>query len=151
MVGHVLEQGRWEVLSLPAIAEVNECHLIDGPLGRRFFKRMPRDVLYPARESVESLANTRRAISEFNFASQYQQNPISLERLNAIDAESKRRFSEAYRSNDQLMLGRLWHNEITGTPEEQITDDQAMTLYQEWAVIVEEIERPLYVHVTAKA
>ena len=49
------------------------------------------------------------------------------------------------------MLGRLWHNEITGTPEEQITDDQAMTLYQEWAVIVEEIERPLYVHVTAKA
>ena len=143
LVGHVLEQGGWDVLSMPAIAEVEECHLIDGPLGRRFFRRMPGDVLHPVRESAESLANTRRAISEFSFASQYQQNPISLERLNAINAERDRRFYDAYRSKDKLMLGRLWHNKITGTPEEQITDDQAMSSYQEWAAIVEEIEREI--------
>ena len=53
LVGHVLEQERWEVLSLPAIAEVEECHLIEGPLGRRFFRRMPGDVLHPARESAD--------------------------------------------------------------------------------------------------
>jgi hypothetical protein len=143
LVGHVLKQGRWDVLSLPAIAEVDECHLIDGSLGRRFFRRMPGDALHPARESAKSLANTRRAISEFIFASQYQQNPISLERVNAIYAERERRFSEAYRSNDRLMVGRLWHNQITGTPEDQITDDQAMTSYQECAAIFEKLEREI--------
>ena len=78
LVGHALEQEDWEVLSLPAIAEVDECHMIDGPLGRRFFRRKAGDILHPARESAVSLANTRRAISEFSFASQYQQNPIPL-------------------------------------------------------------------------
>jgi hypothetical protein len=78
LIGHVLEQEHWEVLSLPAIAEVDESHLIEGPLGRRFFTRKPGDILHPARENAESLADTRRAISEFSFASQYQQNPIPL-------------------------------------------------------------------------
>jgi hypothetical protein len=41
------------------------------------------------------------------------------------------------------MLGRLWHNRITGTPEDQITNDQAMTSYQEWAAIVEKLEREI--------
>jgi hypothetical protein len=141
LVGHVLKQGRWDVLSLPAIAEVDECHLIDGSLGRRFFRRRPGDALHPARESAKSLAKTRHAISEFRFASQYQQNPISPARVNAIDAERDRRFSDAFDSNDQLTLGRLWHNRNTGTPENEITDDQAMISYQEWAAIVEKLER----------
>jgi hypothetical protein len=104
---------------------------------------MPGDVLHPARENAESLTTTRRAISELTFASQYQQNPTSLERLNATDAERRRRFYDAYRSNDQLMLGRLWHNRNTGTPEDQITDDQAMTSYQECAAIFEKLEREI--------
>jgi predicted phage terminase large subunit-like protein len=78
LVGHVLEQEHWDVLSLPAIAQADECHLIEGPLGRRFFTRKPGDILHPARETAQSLADTRRAISEFSFASQYQQNPIPL-------------------------------------------------------------------------
>ncbi len=78
LIGHVLEQEHWDILSLPAIAEVDECHLIEGPLGRRFFRRKPGDILHPARESAQSLADTRCAISEFSFASQYQQNPIAL-------------------------------------------------------------------------
>jgi predicted phage terminase large subunit-like protein len=78
LVGHVLEQEDWDVLCLPAIAEVDECHLIDGPLGRRFFRRKAGDILHPARESAVSLANTRGAIAEFSFAAQYQQNPIPL-------------------------------------------------------------------------
>ena len=94
LVGHVLEQGRWEVLSLPAIAEVNECHLSTGRSAAASSSECLATYCIRRGESVESLANTRRAISEFNFASQYQQNPISLERLNAIDAESKHRFSK---------------------------------------------------------
>jgi predicted phage terminase large subunit-like protein len=78
LVGHVLEQEDWDVLCLPAIAEIDECHLIDGPLGQRFFRRQVGDILHPARESAVSLANTRRAITAFSFAAQYQQNPMPL-------------------------------------------------------------------------
>jgi hypothetical protein len=125
---------------LPAIAEVEECHLIDGPLGRRFFRRSPGHALHPERESAESLAGTRRAISELSFASQYQQNPTTPERLRAIEAERERRFSVAYRSGDHLTLGRLWHNEWTGVPEDQITDDQAMASYRKFEAIRESLE-----------
>ncbi|MGC2224370.1 MAG: hypothetical protein WA624_19470 [Methylocella sp.] len=99
--------------------------------------------MHPARESAKSIAKTRHAISEFRFASQYQQNPISLAQANAIDAERERRFSDAFQSNDQVTLGRLWHNRITGTSENEITDDQAMISYQEWAAIVEKLEREI--------
>ena len=62
LVGHVLESGPWDVLRLPAIAEGEECHLIEGPLGRRFFRRRRGDALHPERESAASLAEikTRR-------------------------------------------------------------------------------------------
>jgi predicted phage terminase large subunit-like protein len=78
LVGHVLEQEDWHVVSLSAIAEVDETFLIESPLGRRTFKRKAGDILHPARENAVSLATTRRAISEFSFAAQYQQNPIPL-------------------------------------------------------------------------
>ena len=78
LVGHVLDRDLWEVLSLPAIAETEECHRIEGPLGARSFRRQPGNALHPAREDLVSLTNTRRAISAFSFASQYQQNPIPL-------------------------------------------------------------------------
>jgi hypothetical protein len=96
--------------------------------------------LHPERESAESLAGTRRAISELSFASQYQQNPTTPERLRAIEAERERRFSVAYRSGDHLTLGRLWHNEWTGVPEDQITDDQAMASYRKFEAIRESLE-----------
>ena len=44
-------------LTEPTIAKVDECHLIDGPLGRRFFRRKPDYILHPARQSAESLAD----------------------------------------------------------------------------------------------
>ena len=78
LVGHVLEQGEWEVLALPAIAEVEECHVIESPLGRRYWKRYPGDLLHASREDMQSLTATRHTIGEFSFSSQYQQNPIPL-------------------------------------------------------------------------
>jgi hypothetical protein len=139
LVGHLLEQGSWEVLSMPAIAEIEERHLIDSPLGRRFFVRLPGDILHPARESAVSLANTRREIGELSFASQYQQNPTSLEQIRAIEADWDRRFDEAYSSGDQLTLGRLWHSRWTGTPEGEITDDQAMAAFREFEIRAERL------------
>lgn len=78
LVGHVLEQEDWKVLSFPAIAEEEEVHVIESPLGRRRFERTVGEVLQPDRESKLTLAGIKRTIGEYNFASQYQQSPMPL-------------------------------------------------------------------------
>lgn len=75
LVGHVLEQGDWEVLSFPAIAEVDEVHQYETLLGKRSFTRKLGEALHPARESLETLRTIRSSIGEYNFQSQYQQTP----------------------------------------------------------------------------
>jgi predicted phage terminase large subunit-like protein len=75
LVSHVLEQEPWEVLALPAIAERTETHLIQSPLGNSVYRRSVGEVLHPARESLETIKKMRKTISEYTFASQYQQNP----------------------------------------------------------------------------
>jgi predicted phage terminase large subunit-like protein len=75
LVGHVLEQEQWEVVSLPAIAEQDESFLIETPYGPRRFTRTAGGILHPARESRRTLTNIRRTIGEYNFAGQYQQAP----------------------------------------------------------------------------
>lgn len=78
LVGHVLEQEDWEVLSFAAIAERDERHVIDSPLGRRVFARRFGEALHPEREPLSTLQAIRRTIGSYNFASQYQQTPIPL-------------------------------------------------------------------------
>lgn len=78
LVGHVLEQETWEVLSLPAIAEHDEVHTIDTPWGRKTYRRSAGDILHPAFESEDSLARLRATVGEYNFAGQYQQAPTPL-------------------------------------------------------------------------
>ena len=75
LVGHALEQESWEVLSLPAIAEQDEKHVIVTPLGNRVFSRRAGKALHPERESLETLQRIRATLGEQNFASQYQQQP----------------------------------------------------------------------------
>jgi predicted phage terminase large subunit-like protein len=79
LVGHVLGQGDWEVLSFPAIAEEYESYTIKTPYGCSRFARSPGDVLEPDRESRATLDTIHRTIGTYNFASQYQQNPVPLE------------------------------------------------------------------------
>lgn len=78
LVGHVIDQGNWEVISFPAIAEEDESHLIEAPFGRRRFQRKAGEVLQPDRESKPTLETIRRTIGEYNFESQYQQSPMPL-------------------------------------------------------------------------
>jgi predicted phage terminase large subunit-like protein len=75
LVGHVLAQEPWEVLSLPAIAEADETFRIDTIGGSRQYSRNVGDVLHPARESWETLSRIRQTTGEYNFAGQYQQAP----------------------------------------------------------------------------
>lgn len=78
LVGHVLEQEPWHVLSFPAIAERDETHVIESPLGRRLFRRRVDDLLHPERESMATLTAIRQAMGDYNFSAQYQQNPMPL-------------------------------------------------------------------------
>src|SRR5215469_4561607 len=78
LVGHVLAQEPWEVLSFPAIAEADEVHRIETIWGPRCFRRRQGEALHPEREPLETLEHIRKTLGEFNFAGQYQQSPAPL-------------------------------------------------------------------------
>jgi predicted phage terminase large subunit-like protein len=75
LVGHVLEQEEWDVLCFPAIAERDETHVVETLFGTRVFERKIGDALHPERESLAVYQAIRQTIGEYNFTSQYQQNP----------------------------------------------------------------------------
>lgn len=76
LVGHVLGQDDWTVLSFPAIAQEDEHHVIQGPLGRFEYSRQAGEALHPQRETLSMLRATSDRIGDYNFSSQYQQEPI---------------------------------------------------------------------------
>ena len=78
LVGHVLAQEPWEVLSFPAIAETDEEHRIETIWGPRCFTRRRGEALHPEREPLETLEHLRRTLGEYNFAGQYQHAPAPL-------------------------------------------------------------------------
>jgi predicted phage terminase large subunit-like protein len=73
LIGHVLEKGGWEVLSLPAIAEVPEA--IEIAPGH-FHHRGISDLLHPERESPAILNEIKSTIGSQQFSAQYQQAPV---------------------------------------------------------------------------
>jgi predicted phage terminase large subunit-like protein len=78
LVGYVLAQEPWEVVSFPAIAESDEEHYIETIWGPRCFRRRQGEALHPEREPLETLQHLRRTLGEYNFAGQYQQSPAPL-------------------------------------------------------------------------
>ncbi|HKF59467.1 MAG TPA: phage terminase large subunit [Blastocatellia bacterium] len=96
LVGHVLFQEFWEVLSFPAIAEAAEQFVITTPTGRRTFTRHEGDVLHPEREPLALLENIRKTLGERNFAGQYQQAPAPPE-----GTMVKREWFRRYAPNEQ--------------------------------------------------
>jgi len=63
----------WEVLSLPAIAEVDE----RIPIGiGEFHQRSPGEALHPAHESLATLRKQQQTLGPDVFAAQYQQSPV---------------------------------------------------------------------------
>lgn len=75
LVGHVLEQENWEVLSFPAIASEDETFSIDTLFGPYVYARRAGEALHPERETLTTLANIQKTIGDYNFTSQYLQNP----------------------------------------------------------------------------
>ena len=73
LTGHLLEQEGWSVLTLPAIAEADA--LIRVGRGQVHHRRRG-DLLHPEREPIAVLDELRRTLGSFNFAAQYQQEPV---------------------------------------------------------------------------
>src|SRR6516162_9862475 len=65
LVGHVLAQEPWEILSFPAIAEADEVHRIETIWGPRCFTRRPGEALHPEREPLDTLEHLRRTVGPY--------------------------------------------------------------------------------------
>ncbi len=74
LCGFLIEASdEWTVLSLPAIAEVEE----QIPIGdNEFYDRSADEVLHPAHEARETLGKLRHTLGSDIFAAQYQQAPV---------------------------------------------------------------------------
>jgi hypothetical protein len=101
LVGHVLAQEPWEVLSFPAIAEADEVHRIETICGPQYFRRHQGEALHPDREPLETLEHIRRTLGPYNFAAQYQQSPSAAGRRPSqsgmVQALSRQRTAAALR------------------------------------------------------
>jgi predicted phage terminase large subunit-like protein len=73
LVGHLQEQGGFEVLNLPAIATRSETYDLSGG---RTYTRQQGELLHPAHESVDTLIELKREMGPIAFSAQYQQSPI---------------------------------------------------------------------------
>lgn len=75
LVGHLLEQGHWDVLALPAIAEAEERHEYRTLGQPRLALRAEGEALHPERESLERIGEAMTALGSYAAAAQYQQRP----------------------------------------------------------------------------
>jgi predicted phage terminase large subunit-like protein len=75
LVAHVQKHEHWDVLSFPAIAEQDETYDFLTPYGNKRIHRKNGEALHPAVFSLAALELQRRAMTEYNFTAQYQQNP----------------------------------------------------------------------------
>jgi len=73
LVGYLQEQGGFEVLNLPAIAQSSEIYDLGGG---RTYARQQGELLHPAHESADTLIELKREMGSIAFSAQYQQSPI---------------------------------------------------------------------------
>src|ERR1700747_1280185 len=107
LVGHVLAQEGWEVLSFPAIADADELHRIETIWGAQCFRRRHGEALHPDREPLETLDRIRRTIGEYTFAGQYQQSPAPLGG-GLVKAEWFKRYGEKDRPENFDRVVQSW-------------------------------------------
>ena len=73
LVGYLQEQGGFEVLNLPAIAQKPQTYDLGGG---RTYTRQQGELLHPEHEPAETLIELKREMGPIAFSAQYQQSPI---------------------------------------------------------------------------
>jgi hypothetical protein len=76
LAGHLMRQGGWNHLDMPAIALENE--IVELGHGK-FHARRSGDVLHPERESRDTLEAIKAEVGSLMFSAQYQQRPVPTE------------------------------------------------------------------------
>ena len=112
LVGHLMRQGHWAVLSLPVLAEEDETHIIRTPFGERIVRRSAGCPLHPERESLERIQESARVMGSYGFAAQCQQRPapsggglIKIELFNRYNLDAKPTFRRIVQSWDSASKG----------------------------------------------
>jgi predicted phage terminase large subunit-like protein len=77
LTGHLLAQGGWTHISLPA--EAQHKTIIVFPRSRKTLVREEGDLLWPARLGRAELENAKLRLASYAYAAQYLQNPVSRE------------------------------------------------------------------------
>jgi len=75
LVAHVQKHEKWDVVSIPALAEKDEIYEISTPYGPREIVRRAGEALNPALQSEKILVGLRASMTDYNFSAQYQQDP----------------------------------------------------------------------------
>jgi predicted phage terminase large subunit-like protein len=73
LTGHLLAQGGWEHLCIPAEAPART--VVTFPISKREIVREKDDILHPAREDRAALRVQERKLTEYGYAGQYLQDP----------------------------------------------------------------------------
>ena len=73
LAGHLIEQGGWTVLEIPAFAETNIIYELGNGKTHTF---KAGELLHPARLGQKELDERRTSMGTAPFYAQYQQNPI---------------------------------------------------------------------------
>jgi predicted phage terminase large subunit-like protein len=73
LAGYLQEQGGFEVLNLPAIAQQEETFFLGEG---RTYTRQKGELLHPEQEPVEALLELKREMGPIAFSAQYQQSPV---------------------------------------------------------------------------
>jgi predicted phage terminase large subunit-like protein len=109
LVGHVMEREEWVELKIPAIAPERQSYLVGRGL---YYPREAGEVIQAERESREHLDQVLRSIGSYNFAAQYQQEPVPLAGNLFRRAWFQRYQPDVTREFDQVV--QSWDTGITG-------------------------------------
>ncbi len=125
LVGHVMEQGGWTVLSLPAIAEQDETHVYQRCELPVTVSRRVGEVLHPERDTLETFAMVRRTAGEYAFQSQYQQNPTPVG-----GAMVKREWLKFYEPGEEpAQFEHIFQSWDTGNKPDKLNDPSVCTTW----------------------
>ena len=80
LVAHVQETESWDVLSLAAIAERDECYPHITPYGRRIIHRKAGEILHPGLLSAATLERLRLSMTDIQFCGAVSAGPAAARR-----------------------------------------------------------------------
>jgi hypothetical protein len=100
LTGHLMAQGGWAQVSLPAVAEATTT--VTFQRSGRIVTRNAGDLLWPSREGPGEVETARQRLGTFAFQAQYQQNPTPREGA-LFKADSIRRYSALPQRFDRLV------------------------------------------------